>query len=81
MDALNLDQLRDTYGLSPIRRGYQTFEGYTMPESFRHMRKAIEDFKVYDDDIWVTSYPKCGSYTFLSIKQSKQLKIFNYISN
>lgn len=32
-----------------------------MPESFQEIQQAIEDFQVYDDDVWITSFPKCGT--------------------
>ncbi|XP_017782119.1 PREDICTED: sulfotransferase family cytosolic 1B member 1-like [Nicrophorus vespilloides] len=56
-----LIELRDRYGLSSARKGYGEFKGYSLPESFSKYQKEIEDLEVYDDDVWVTSFPKSGT--------------------
>ncbi|XP_022913175.1 luciferin sulfotransferase-like [Onthophagus taurus] len=37
------------------------FDGVKLPESFKQVRKEIEDFEVRQNDVWVTSYSKCGT--------------------
>lgn len=32
-----------------------------MPEKFKPMAVRIKEMEVYDDDIWVMSFPKCGT--------------------
>ena len=32
-----------------------------LPDTFTKSAKDFKDFKVRDDDIWILSYPKCGT--------------------
>lgn len=32
-----------------------------LPEMMKDTLKEIKDFKVYDDDIWIITNPKCGT--------------------
>ncbi|XP_017782112.1 PREDICTED: sulfotransferase family cytosolic 1B member 1-like [Nicrophorus vespilloides] len=59
--AEELDELRNQHCLSSARKGYGVFKGYALPENFAKYQKEIEDLEVYDDDVWVTSFPKCGT--------------------
>jgi len=56
-----LDVLRDKHSLCAARSGYKIFNGYTLPISYEKIQTKIEEMEVYDDDIWVTSFPKCGT--------------------
>lgn len=44
-----------------FRSGYISVNGVTMPERFKDFKDAIENFEVYDDDIWICSFPKTGT--------------------
>jgi len=56
-----LEALRTKYNCNILRSGYGIFKGYTMPISYEKIQQQIHDFEVYDDDIWVTSFPKAGT--------------------
>lgn len=60
-NAEKLEDERQRLATGDFRRGFGLFKGYTMPESFQEIQQAIEDFQVYDDDVWITSFPKCGT--------------------
>ncbi|XP_065173883.1 luciferin sulfotransferase-like [Atheta coriaria] len=60
-DYTQLDADRQKYATGEFRKGFGVFKGYTMPESFSLIQKQIDDFEVYDDDLWITTFPKCGT--------------------
>lgn len=49
------------------RKGYVIYEGYVMPGIFAEEAERIDNFDVYDDDIWVCSFPKSGESLLASI--------------
>lgn len=47
--------------LSPFRRGYCEIDGVTLPEHFQDFIERILNMEVFEDDIWICSYPKTGT--------------------
>ncbi|XP_065216903.1 luciferin sulfotransferase-like [Planococcus citri] len=43
------------------RNGYVYCEDYLMPGTFINEVEDLDNFEVYDDDIWVSSFPKSGT--------------------
>lgn len=41
--------------------GIRTGKKMVILEKYRKMANVIKDIDVYDDDIWVVSFPKCGT--------------------
>ena len=33
-----------------------------LPKSYIKQAKRIHEFSVYDDDVWISSFPKCGKH-------------------
>ncbi|XP_076240817.1 luciferin sulfotransferase [Calliopsis andreniformis] len=62
IEAINdLDQLLRENFTAEFRKGYVTVNGVCLPERYEKFARAIEDFEVRDDDIWVCSFPKTGT--------------------
>lgn len=40
---------------------YGDFNGLTMPLTFKNFQEQIKNFEVFDDDVWLCSYPKSGT--------------------
>lgn len=54
----------DTYSdtIDPeIFKLMQKFDHIILPKAFDKYIERIRELKVYDDDIWVITYPKCGT--------------------
>lgn len=62
----DLDRILKEKFITEFRKGYVTVEGVCLPERFEKFARAIEDFEVRDDDIWVCSFPKTGTPFFVS---------------
>ena len=62
---------------SEFRKGYVTIDGFCLPEYYETFADSIASMNVFEDDIWVCSFPKAGneynsdiriiSLTFLTI--------------
>lgn len=63
----NLDQMLRERFTSEFRKGYVTMDGICLPQRYEEFAKAIEDFQVKDDDVWVCSFPKTGTGPLLYI--------------
>lgn len=47
--------------------GYATINGMFIPDVYSKIARAIENMPVFDDDVWVVSFPKSGeSVNYLS---------------
>ncbi|XP_018331171.1 sulfotransferase 1 family member D1-like [Agrilus planipennis] len=55
------DEILDTQFVNKTRKGYVTVKGFTLPEAYGEYSNEIENFEVYDDDVWVCSFPKSGT--------------------
>lgn len=78
--SLNVEALTDprvtklaeacTSSVYPV--GTLSVEGCVVTELFPRHAQALTDFKVYDTDVWVASYPKCGKTNqYIPVKESK----------
>lgn len=48
---------------------YGTFKGTVLIDNFRKEQPRIEKFECRDNDVWVTSFPKSGTFFFaLSVR-------------
>lgn len=56
----DLDQILKEQFTSEYRKGYVIVNGVCLPEKYNKFARAIEDFEVRDDDIWVCSFCKAG---------------------
>ncbi|XP_017782123.1 PREDICTED: sulfotransferase family cytosolic 1B member 1-like [Nicrophorus vespilloides] len=64
MKLMNAEEMEEVIRklYAPVRNfTYQSFHGYVLYSNFARYQKEIEDLQVYDDDVWVTSYPKSGT--------------------
>lgn len=62
----DLDRLLKDKFTSDFRTGYIEIDGFCLPEHYANFADAIENMEVYDDDIWVCSFPKSGKlFSFL----------------
>lgn len=59
-DEDELDLILEEKFTNTFRKGYLRVNGITMPLRYDDFRTEIENFKVYDDDIWIFSFPKSG---------------------
>ena len=57
-----LNDLRRRTCCSAMRKDYGEYKGFALPNKFTKMQQRILDMEVYDDDIWIVTYPKCGKY-------------------
>ena len=44
-----------------------------LPKTYIKHAKRIQDFEVRNDDVWVASFPKCGTDILLNFYYEKQL--------
>ncbi|XP_058803922.1 luciferin sulfotransferase-like [Phymastichus coffea] len=57
----DLNRLLKEKFTSEFRTGYINVDGVCLPEYYAEFADAIENMQVYDDDIWVCSFPKTGT--------------------
>lgn len=43
-----------------IRTSYVEYNGVVLPEEYQQFADAVENFEVYDDDVYVCSFQKSG---------------------
>ncbi|KAG8261490.1 hypothetical protein J6590_070895 [Homalodisca vitripennis] len=48
-------------GLMPMAGVTVSPSGCAMPEEYELYAERLHNFEVYEDDVWVISYPKCGT--------------------
>uniref|UniRef100_A0A1B6GG97 Sulfotransferase domain-containing protein n=1 Tax=Cuerna arida TaxID=1464854 RepID=A0A1B6GG97_9HEMI len=48
-------------GLMPMAAITVSPSGCAMPEEYELYAERLHNFEVYEDDVWVISYPKCGT--------------------
>lgn len=56
------DKILNEKFVNLFRSGYVSVKGITLPERFKDFYKAIDNFEVFDDDVWVCSFPKTGEF-------------------
>ncbi|KAB0794675.1 sulfotransferase 0 [Photinus pyralis] len=49
------------YFTNIFRHGYIQVKGITLPKRFLDFHDVIKNFTVYDDDLWICSFPKSGT--------------------
>lgn len=52
---------RETDSSSEISKLMQKFNHIVLPRAFEKYIEQIWQLQVYEDDIWVITYPKCGT--------------------
>ncbi|KAK5644366.1 hypothetical protein RI129_005666 [Pyrocoelia pectoralis] len=55
------DEVLSEYFTNIFRPGYIHVKGTTLPKRFLDVCNVIENFTVYDDDLWICSFPKSGT--------------------
>ncbi|RZC35980.1 Sulfotransfer 1 domain containing protein [Asbolus verrucosus] len=60
-----------------FRYGYTTVKGCTLPQHYLEFQKDIDDFEVFDSDIWICSFPRTGT-TWMSEMVWLIANNFNY---
>ncbi len=45
-----------------FKRGFVRFQPYgqVLPRSYAKYERILKEFPIKDDDIWISSFPKCG---------------------
>lgn len=59
-DENKLDLILEKKFTNSFRKGYLKVDGITMPLRYEDFQSEIENFIVYDDDVWIFSFPKSG---------------------
>uniref|UniRef100_A0A8W7P036 Sulfotransferase domain-containing protein n=1 Tax=Anopheles coluzzii TaxID=1518534 RepID=A0A8W7P036_ANOCL len=54
-------QLNDLTDYPLASAGGNTPPAAIVPAKFRNYAEQVRDFRVYDDDVWIVTYPKCGT--------------------
>ncbi|XP_063902961.1 luciferin sulfotransferase-like [Zophobas morio] len=44
-----------------VRKGYTVVDNFILPERYHEMKKDINEFEVYDTDLWICGFPKTGT--------------------
>ncbi|XP_015110400.1 amine sulfotransferase [Diachasma alloeum] len=57
----DLDQLLKRTFTTEFRTGYVKIKGMTIPNVYLDIADSIENLKIWDDDVWVCSFPKSGT--------------------
>ena len=39
--------------------------GYILTDNYLNYHEKVKDFEVFEDDVWIATYPKCGMKTKL----------------
>ncbi|XP_018321161.1 amine sulfotransferase [Agrilus planipennis] len=55
------DDILDKKWVNTFRKGYVSVKGVTLPLRYKDLAEDIENLEVYDDDVWVCSFPKTGT--------------------
>lgn len=56
-----LDRILKEKFTSDFRSGYITVDGVCLPEYYEKFAEPLDNFDVYDDDIWLCTFPKTGT--------------------
>ncbi|CAH0554476.1 unnamed protein product [Brassicogethes aeneus] len=56
-----LSKLLEEKYTSIFRPGYVEIDGVTLPRRYKELKNDIDDFDVFEDDIWICSFPKTGT--------------------
>lgn len=54
-------ELRSKYLVKPIARRWKNFPPCCLPESYLNVLERVKEFKIYEDDIILTGYPRSGT--------------------
>lgn len=58
--ASDLNRLAKDTLSEKIRTNYLEFDGVSLPEEYKYFADAVENFEVFDDDVYVCSFQKSG---------------------
>lgn len=61
IENARLDAILQKYFTSSFRKGYDTFDGVTMPLRFKELQEDILNWPVNQEDVWICSFPKTGT--------------------
>ena len=67
-----------------FKEGFIRFQpgGCVMPRCFTRIHDSIQNFAVKEDDIWISSFPKCGTtWTQVIMKLSRISKRFCFLAS
>ncbi|KAK4875063.1 hypothetical protein RN001_011485 [Aquatica leii] len=56
-----VDDVLNDHFTNVFRSGYISVKGTTLTDNYQKIRADIDNFLVYDDDIWICSLPKTGT--------------------
>lgn len=59
---LDLDQLAVENLTKKAQTNFVWVNGVYLPNEYKRIANAIENFEVRDDDIWVCSFPRSGKF-------------------
>lgn len=60
----DIDNVLYKYCVGEFRKGYIEFlkENVVMYYNYMDYAEEIDNFEVRDTDVWIVTYPKCGTY-------------------
>ena len=52
-------------------QGFVRFQPYNqvLPKCYENFEKKVKDFQIREDDVWISSFPKCGKANNCTFKQ------------
>ena len=60
--APDLDRLAHETLTKKAQTNFVTIDGVFLPEDYKKFADAVENFEVFDDDVWVCSFQKSGKF-------------------
>lgn len=60
----DLDRLAVELLAEKARTNYVWIDGVFLPQEYKRIADAVENFEVKDDDVWVCSFQKSGEFFY-----------------